>query len=165
MTLASKAAEAYLWHRADAIFVDGGGVGGGVVDRLRQLRVPVIEVQFGGKSDNNFGSKESGIQYANKRAEIWGSTKEWLTVGAIPDTPDLIGGLTAPEYGHKPTGEILLESKDAMRKRGVSSPDLADALALTFAYPVVPKLRSEAAPDSLVQTEYDPLTQHETEPA
>ncbi len=165
MTLASRVAESYLHHRADAVFVDGGGVGGGVVDRLRQLRVPVIEVQFGAKSDNNFGSVESGIQYANKRAEIWGSTKEWLTVGAIPDLPDLVAGLTAPEYGFKPTGEILLESKDAMRKRGVSSPDLADALALTFAYPVVPKLRLEDRADRLVVTEYDPLTQHETEAA
>ena len=165
MTLASRVAEAFLHHRADALFVDGGGVGGGVVDRLRQLRVPVIEVQFGGKSDNNFGSKESGIQYANKRAEIWGSAKEWLSVGAIPDLPDLVNGLCAPEYGFKPTGEILLESKDAMRKRGVSSPDLADALALTFAYPVVPKLRFEERPDALVQSEYDPLTQHETEAA
>lgn len=165
MTLAAKAAEAYLSHRADGIFVDGGGVGGGVVDRLRQLRVPVIEVQFGGKSDNNFGSSESGIQYANKRAEIWGSCKEWLAVGAIPDIPDLISGLTAPEYGFKPTGELLLEAKDSMRKRGVGSPDLADALALTFAYPVVPKLRHEDRADKLIETEYDPLTQHETEAA
>jgi len=165
MTLASRAAEAYLHHRADAIFVDGTGVGGGVVDRLRQLRVPVIEVQFGAKSDNNFGSKETGVQYANKRAEIWGSTKEWLAVGAIPDLPDLVSGLTGPEYGFKPTGEILLESKDAMKKRGVASPDLADALALTFAYPVVPKLRHEERPDALVKSEYDPLTQHETEEA
>jgi len=165
MTLASRVAESYLHHRADAVFVDGGGVGGGVVDRLRQLRVPVIEVQFGGKSDNNFGSVESGIQYANKRAEIWGSTKEWLTVGAVPDLPDLINGLCAPEYGFNLKSEILLESKDAMRKRGVASPDLADALALTFAYPVVPKLRSEDRPDALVKSEYDPLTQHELEPA
>jgi hypothetical protein len=165
MTLASRVVEAYMHHRADAVFVDGGGVGGGVVDRLRQLRVPVIEVQFGGKSDNNFGAIESGIAYANKRAEIWGSAKEWLSVGAIPDLPDLITGLSGPEYGFNGRNEILLESKDSMRKRGVGSPDLADALALTFAYPVVPKLRNEMRPDALVQSEYDPLTQHETEAA
>lgn len=165
MTLASRAAEAYLHYRADGLFVDGGGVGGGVVDRLRQLRVPVIEVQFGGKSDNNFGNSESGINYANKRAEIWGSLKEWLTVGAVPELPDLLEGMCAPEYGFKPTGELLLESKDNMRKRGVASPDLADALALTFAYPVVPQLRLEDRADRLVQTEYDPLTQHEVEAA
>ena len=161
MTLASRVVEAYLHHRADGLFVDGGGVGGGVVDRLRQLRVPVIEVKFGAKSDNNFGSVESGIQYANKRAEIWGSLKEWLAVGAIPDIPDLVNGLSAPEYGFNLKQEILLESKDSMRKRGVASPDLADALALTFAYPVVPKLRSEDRADKLIETEYDPFNLEE----
>ncbi len=157
MTLASRVVEAYLHYHADGLFVDGGGVGGGVVDRLRQLRVPVIEVQFGAKSDNNFGSVESGIQYANKRAEIWGSLKEWMAVGAISDVPDLIGGLTAPEYGFNLKQEILLESKDSMRKRGVASPDLADALALTFAYPVVPKLRSSDRADKLIETDYEPF--------
>lgn len=165
MTLAGQVAEAYLHHKADAVFVDGGGVGGGVVDRLRQLRVPVIEVQFGAKSDNNFGSSESGIAYANKRAEIWGATKEWLAVGAIPDTPDLVSGLTAPEYGFNVRNEILLEAKDAMKKRGLASPDLADALALTFAYPVIPRLRHEDRADRLITTEYNPLDQQEVENA
>lgn len=157
MTLASRVTESYLHYRADGVFVDGGGVGGGVVDRLRQLRVPVIEVQFGGKSDNNFGAVESGIMYANKRAEIWGSMKEWLATGAIIDEPQLINEIVGPEYGFNGRNEILLESKDAMRKRGVSSPDLADALALTFAYPVVPKLKGEEKPDALVMSEYNPF--------
>ena len=61
MTLAGHVAHAAIEERADAIFVDGGGVGGGVVDRLRQLNVQVIEVQFGAKSDNNFGASETGI--------------------------------------------------------------------------------------------------------
>jgi hypothetical protein len=74
MTLAGLAAGAYIEHRADAIFVDGTGVGGGVVDRLRQLNVPVVDVQFGGKSDNNFGTANDGVNYANKRAEIWGAS-------------------------------------------------------------------------------------------
>lgn len=160
MTLASKVVEAYLHNRADAIFVDGGGVGGGVVDRLRQLRVPVIEVQFGAKPDNNFGVSETDIGYANKRAEIWGATKEWLKVGAIPAIPDLETGLTGPEYGFKDIQGrscILLESKESMKKRGCASPDLADGLALTFAYPVVPRLRIEDRADRLIQTEYDPF--------
>jgi len=168
MTLASKIVEAYTMHRADAVFVDGGGVGGGVIDRLRQLRVPVIEVQFGGKSDNNFGAIETNIYYANKRAEMWGSMKEWLKGGSIIDEPQLVAELTGPEYGfvNREGKEcILLEAKTAMKKRGVSSPDLADALALTFAYPVVPKLRGEEKPDHLVVTEYDPFVQHEMEPA
>ena len=76
MTLAGLVAETFQNERADAVFVDGGGVGGGVVDRLRQLGVPVVDVQFGAKSDNNLGATESGIVYANKRAEIWGSLRE-----------------------------------------------------------------------------------------
>lgn len=161
MSLASKVVEAYITFKPDAVFVDGGGVGGGVVDRLRQLRVPCIEVQFGSKSDNNFGASETNIYYANKRAEMWGSVKEWLRGGAIHDDPQLVTELAGPEYGfvqREGREAILLESKDSMRKRGVASPDLADALALTFAYPVVAKLRSDERPDSLVVTEYDPFT-------
>ncbi len=168
MTLASRVAQEFLEHRADAIFVDGGGVGGGVIDRLRQLRVPCIEVQFGAKSDNNFGVSETDIGYANKRAEIWGATKEWLRHGAIPEIPDLESGLTGPEYGFKDMQGrscILLESKENMKKRGLSSPDIADALCLTFAYPVVPQLRLEDRADKLVTTDYDPFVQYEVEAA
>jgi hypothetical protein len=161
MTLAGHVATAYLSHRADAVFVDGGGVGGGVIDRLRQLRVPVIEVQFGAKSDNNFGAAESGIRYANKRAEIWGSVKEWLPGAALLDEPQLIAELSGPEYGFNPRNEILLESKDSMKSRGLASPDLADALAITFAYPVVPQLRLEDRADRLVQSDYNPFDEVE----
>src|ERR1019366_1176520 len=164
MTLASRVAQEYLEYRADAVFVDGGGVGGGVIDRLRQLRVPVIEVQFGGKSDNNFGASETTLYYAKKRAGLWGSMKEWLRGVSIIDEPQLVAELCGPEYGfvNREGKEcILLEAKTAMKKRGVSSPDLADALALTFAYPVVPKLRGEETPDYLVKSEYDPFIQHE----
>lgn len=161
MSLAGLVAAAYQEHKADAVFVDGGGVGGGVVDRLRQLNVPVVDVQFGAKSDNNFGAIESGVVYANKRAEIWGSLREWLTVGAIPDDIQLQAELTGPQYGfvdREGRNAILLESKKDMKGRGLSSPDLADALALTFAYPVVPRMiRGEPSPDSLIQTDYNPL--------
>lgn len=158
MTTASRAAEAFLHYRADAIFVDGGGPGGGVVDRLRMLHIPVIEVQFGAKSDNNLGFSETGISYANKRAEIWGAVKEWLKVGAIPQEPLLIDELSGPQYGFNVRNEIQLETKESMKKRGVSSPDLADALALTFAYPVAPKMTiGDPKPDALVETEYDPF--------
>jgi hypothetical protein len=90
MTLASRVVEAYCITGPMAFSsMEEVSVVALLID-LRQLRVPVIEVQFGAKSDNNFGASESGIQYANKRAEIWGSLKEWLAVGAIPDLPDLI---------------------------------------------------------------------------
>jgi hypothetical protein len=111
------------------VFVDGGGVGGGVVDRLRQLNRDVIEVQFGGRPDDP-------QKYANKRAEMWGKVKDWLPIGGLPHDETLATDLTSVEYGFRPDDTILLESKESMKKRGLASPDDGDALALTFAQPV-----------------------------
>jgi hypothetical protein len=62
--------------------------------------------------------------------------REWIKAGAsIPNDPDLVTDLTALQYGYK-GGELLLESKQDAKKRGIKSPDRADSLALTFAYPV-----------------------------
>lgn len=140
MTLAGRVSEEYLRYRADAIFVDGGGVGGGVVDRLRQLRVPCFDIQFGAKADRSNIDDQS--RYANKRAEMWGYMREWLKGGAIPNDPDLVAQISTPMYSFNGQNEIQLERKEDIKKRmGTSgtwsSPDLADALALTFAYPVV----------------------------
>jgi hypothetical protein len=138
MTLASKIAEARKYYHVEAVFVDGTGVGGGVIDRLNQLGVPVVEVQFGAKPDRSMPGQED-IAYANKRAEMWGYLRQWLKGGAIPNDPELIADLTGVEYGYimkDGRDAILLEKKADMKKRGLASPDLADALALTFAYHV-----------------------------
>lgn len=111
------------------VFVDGGGVGGGVVDRLRQLGIDVIEVQFGAKADDQ-------RKYANKRAEMWGRLKEWLEIGCLEQDEDVAIDLTSVEYGFNIRDQVQLEKKEDMKKRGLSSPDDGDALALTFAYPV-----------------------------
>ena len=131
MQLAARVGEQVRQHQADTVFVDGGGVGGGVVDRLRQLHVNCIEV--------NFGNKAEDARYNNKRAEMWGNMREWLQGGAIPTEPELVDDLVGVEYGFTPTNKIQLEKKEDMKKRGLASPDLGDALALTFAYPVAPK--------------------------
>ena len=135
MTLAAAIVDLAREYKPDAIFIDGGGVGGGVIDRLNMLKLPVVEVQFGGGSD-----REGAVVYANKRAEIWGAMREWLKGGAIPDDPALAAELTGVEYGFvQKSGRdaIQLEKKSDMKKRGMASPDLSDALALTFAYPVM----------------------------
>ncbi len=138
MTLSGRVVEVAAQHRADAVFVDEGGVGGGVVDRLRQLGVPrVIGVNFAGKPDG-WAPEGTGPLFANKRAEIWGRMKEWLKAGAIPGDPALAQDLTGVEYGYDARNAIQLERKDDMKKRGLASPDLGDALALTFAPPVHP---------------------------
>ncbi len=131
MQLAARVSELVRLHQADTVFVDGGGVGAGVVDRLRQLHVDCIEV--------NFGSKAESVRYNNKRAEMWGNMRDWLEGGAIPEDRELMDDLIGVEYGFTPSNKIQLEKKEDMKKRGLASPDHADALALTFAYPVAPK--------------------------
>ena len=117
----------------DATFIDGGGVGGGVIDRLRQLGADVIEINFGSAA----GDDE---QYANKRAEMYGNLKEAMAAGIdIPNDTDLVSELTSVEYGFDVRQRILLEKKESMKKRGLASPDRADALALHYAESVMPK--------------------------
>ena len=131
--LASKVAE----HVAElkqlglkvVLFVDGGGVGGGVVDNLNRLNHDPIEVNFGSRPDD-------ARKYANKRAEMWGRTKDWLAIGCLAPDELLATDLTAVEYGFNAQDQIQLERKEDMEKRGLASPDDADALALTFAHPV-----------------------------
>jgi hypothetical protein len=167
MTLASHVNETYLRYRADAVFVDGGGVGGGVIDRLRQLGCPVLEVQFGAKADRGSSGEsgmDDGTRYANKRAEMWGFLRAALRSGlAIPSSDTVFGDqisneLTGPQYSYNLHNEILLEAKKDMKARGVLSPDIADALALTYAYSVVPNRNAGGLlPKALVETEYDPF--------
>jgi hypothetical protein len=134
MELAARVATAVDYYGPDAVFVDETGVGAGVVDRLRQMGREITPV--------NFGAKVSGltkVKTANKRAEMWQRMKEWLSQGGVslPNDLKLEAHLTGVQYKHDQNNAILLEKKEDMRKRGLPSPDRADALALTFAYPVV----------------------------
>lgn len=123
--------------RPDGVFIDEGGVGGGVVDRCRQLGYSVVGVNFGGKADRFI---EGNPKCANKRAEMWATMRAWLqSGGAIRDSRTLEMDLTGPLYSFDANNRIVLERKSDMKKRGVASPDEADALALTFAYAVVPR--------------------------
>lgn len=163
MMTASRVAELAIHFQPDAIFVDEGGVGGGVVDRLRQLRVACIGIQFGSESDRNHPD-EPNTKYANKRAEMWGYLRKWLKEGAIITDEDLISQLVGPQYGFNNKDAIQLEKKSDMKKRGVPSPDIADALALTFAYPVMPNSMAgrdgaEVRLGSSVKTDYDPFSE------
>lgn len=164
MQVAARVAEQYEFYRADAIFVDQTGVGSGVVDRLRQLRIPCTGVDNGSRPDRANPGQEATV-YANKGAEMWGVMREWLkTGGSIPENDvDLHAQLQDREYGYvlrDGRDAIQLESKKDMKKRGLSSPDIADALALTFAYPVQPNAnagRAAAFTKPRVEHEYDPF--------
>jgi len=136
MAVAGRVMELVNSHEPDAVFVDGTGIGWGVVDRLAQLGCSTVRgIDFGSSADRTDGS-EAAVRYANKRAEMWGHMKEWCKFGCLPDDRSLRADLTAVDYGYDATDAIRLERKDDMRKRGLASPDDGDALALTFAYPV-----------------------------
>ena len=133
MSLASRLAQKAEEVDADAVFVDGVGVGAGVVDRLRQLGMNVIDAQAGAKALDP-------SKYVNRRAEMWQAMRDWLRDGgSIPDDQELIADMTGLTYSFAPGGQIKLESKDDLKKRGLPSPDTADSLALTFFEPVFAK--------------------------
>jgi len=128
MDLASRVAAKIESWKPDAVFIDAGN-GSGVIDRLRQLGYDVIEVHFGGKPIDG--------AYLNKRAEMWFEMAGWIKQGgSIPNSVDLKQDLAAPIYWFDSAGRKQLEPKDDIKKRGLPSPDLGDALALTFAQPV-----------------------------
>jgi hypothetical protein len=163
MQIAARIAEVYAKYQPEAIFIDNGGFGAGVVDRCNYLRLPVLGVDFGANPDNEMRGRENGIWYFNKRAEMWGSLREWLAGGMIDDDPDLLADLPAVEYGYAQKNSrdcIVLEKKEHMKARGLSSPDDGDALALTFAHPVAPAdQRHKFGPGGgqVHQFDYDPL--------
>ena len=127
------------------VFIDVGGVGAGVYDRLHEMGYgEIVEgVNFGSAPleppplDDD-GKPKGG--YLNRRAEMWGKSKEWLEDPAgvdIPDSDALQADACAPGYKYDSITRVVLESKDDIRKRGLRSPDEWDAVALTFAAPVI----------------------------
>lgn len=121
---------------ANQCAIDVGGLGAGVYDRLIELVAPsecnVIQVN----------SSETPIdqnKYTNKRAEMWGLMKEWLEnqPSSIPNSDELMADLTQIKYSYDSNNALKMERKEDMKKRGLRSPDMADALGLTFAMPVI----------------------------
>lgn len=161
MQLAARIAELNEQHHPDAIFIDNGTFGAGVVDRCRQLQLPVFGIDFGSNPDGGEIGQDGAIAYFNKRAEMWGKVREWLPHGMIDDDADLKADLTAVEYGYKLKNgrdSILLERKADMKSRGLQSPDDGDALALTFAHPVAPTDHSpQLGHKPRHQVDYDPF--------
>ena len=115
---------------AEAVFVDEGGVGGGVVDRLRELGEPVYGVHFGGRAPHR-------TRFYNMRSEFFWELRMLLNDGllALPRDEELAGQLISLRYDVSSSGQVRLQGKREMRKRGLPSPDKADALALAFLVP------------------------------
>lgn len=153
MQTAARVAEAIEEYKPQATFVDGVGVGGGVVDRLRQLGYKVIDVNAGSAAMRD-------DRYSNSRAEMWGRMRDWLKDrGAIPPRDDLADDLSAPSYEHDHRNRLKLERKEDMKSRGLPSPDIGDALALTFSRPIAaqPNIGLQWKGPRSRQAAYDPL--------
>jgi hypothetical protein len=143
-------------HGIQEIFCDGGGMGGGVVDHLRRRGYLVHDIQFGARSDQAIDN----VRFANKRAEIWGALRSSLRYLCLPNNQTLREQLCGPQYSFSRTSDaILLEPKDAMKRRGLPSPDWGDALAVTFGAPLatLPALADWAQPQGAVH-EYNPFS-------
>jgi hypothetical protein len=113
-------------YHFDAIGVDDTGVGGGVVDALNDSGVDVEAF--------NFGSEPVEDKFENRKAEIFWNLREAIHEKTIelPDDKELINQLSTIKYSYTRKGKIKMESKDDMRRRGLKSPDKADALAIAY---------------------------------
>jgi len=128
---ADRIVSLYHEYMPHSIFVDAGQ-GQGVIDILKRNLRCVYEIPFGGQALDP-------AKFINRRSEMWFLMREWIRSGGkIPDTPELVSELSAPVYSFNATGKIQLEKKESIKERIGRSPDLADALALTFAVPVMP---------------------------
>lgn len=121
-------------YKPAKIFLDAGGVGAGVYDVLvaRGFKRLIRAINFGAKAIQS-------DRYCNRRAEMWDNTRQWLDSELevkITPNEDLLSELCSPSKFYDSKGRLLLESKDAIKKRLGKSPDLADSLVLTFAEPV-----------------------------
>ena len=146
METVGRVIEAIEEYKPAMVVIDEGGLGAGVVDRLKEQRYKVKGVNFGNKSKNP-------MMWGNKRAEMWGEMREWLKTASIPNDRYLKTDLISPMMKPDSKGTIFLESKKDMKSRGLASPDSADAIAVTFAFPVAHR---EARVDTRNQRGYSP---------
>lgn len=154
--VAAVAEKEILDKKPDYIVIESTGPGAGVIDQLRDRGHRIVEVHPGSAA-NKFE------HYANKRAEYWADMRdalyEWL---CINNDKDLFTELTTINYLLDKSGQkIQLEAKEDMKKRGLSSPDKADTLALTFAVKTARRDRNNMRRAGLDRNqsiiEYDPI--------
>jgi phage terminase large subunit len=154
--IAARVMAAKAKWNAEVEFIDGsGGFGAGTVDALIQAGHAPQEIHF--------SSRPTDPRFFNKRSEMWWNMAEWIKRGgALPKIPELIKELTTPEYFYQ-NGKLRLEEKDSIKERLGKSPDMADALALTFAHPEMPTklgelgLAHQFMEKSQHKVEYDPF--------
>ncbi len=135
-------------YKADAVFIDKG-YGTGIYSFGKQLGRYWSLIDFAGKPLD--------VQYENKRAEMWGELKRWLLDGGSIEVDDVLcDDLIGPQAFINRRGRLQLESKADMKKRGLASPNRADALALTFARQVMRKDEGNRGGLLMCNTKYSP---------
>lgn len=131
MMVANETARWIQKTNPDGVCIDAGN-GTGVIDRLREMGYKIHEVWFGSKSPEE--------EWANNRTYMWAKMREWLNGGCIDGSQELKDDLSGPEYKYQGSSDKqMLESKEQMKSRGLSSPDHGDALACTFAVKIARK--------------------------
>jgi hypothetical protein len=129
-----KKVEEFADERPEEILVDSIGLGGGVVDRLAELGLPARGINVGEAPSID------GKTYMRLRDELWFRARHWFEQRdcRLPeDCEELVAELSVPDYHYTSAGKIQVENKDSLKKRGLRSPDLADAFCLTLAYETV----------------------------
>jgi hypothetical protein len=143
-------------HGADAVILDAG-YGTGIYSYGQTIGRSWLMVWFAERPLN--------AGYLNRRAEIWGAMRDWLkNGGAIPKDQILYNDLIGPEIVPRPDGKIQLESKIDMKRRKVASPNRADALALSFAFPIQAKSLHSSVPSHAARDKYDPYAKRKRDP-
>ena len=161
--LANRVHDVFLELRPDGIFIDEGGVGGGVVDQCRQQRLFVYGIQFQQKdSITGVSNNNAGESYANMRAAMYGAARAWLRGGCLPYDPDLRTAMLAIKYTFNAKDQIQLVSKEDLLD---DNPDLdldtLDAFCLTFGGPLASNAYAGGAHPhpAMVETEYNPYSE------
>ena len=142
MTVVGHVIDAIEEFRPTLTVIDEGGLGYGILDRLTEQKYKVRGVNFGWKSKNP-------AMWGNKRAEMWGSMREWLKTASVPPDRILKSDLIGPMKKPNSAGTVFLEGKKEMKARGIASPDAADAIAVTFAFPVAHREYNERTSKAL----------------
>ena len=131
MQLVGKIKQIIDTERPHKVFIDCIGIGAGVVDRLHEMGYECVVGVNVARAANN------PDQFLNLRAELWHDMRDWFNQDMpvqIPDDPDMQKELCGLGYDYNSSGRLVIESKKDARKRGMNSPDKADALMITFAY-------------------------------
>jgi hypothetical protein len=129
MSVVGHVIDAIEEYRPALTVIDEGGLGYGILDRLTEQKYKVRGVNFGWRAKNP-------VMWGNKRAEMWGAMRDWIKTASIPYDRVLKNDLVGPMKKPNSAGTIFLEGKKEMKARGLASPDAADAIAVTFAFPV-----------------------------